>query len=183
MKIKSVLAAMLAIGIASTSSQTVASDSTVLTITGVMSHPNRAALDPFHDAFLKHKDKSFTKAYTFTRAALAALPQSKIVTNVEGWPAKVELEGPLLTDALAAAGIPADATLVATALDGYNVDLSPESRAAHQWVLAISANGTPMSIGGRGPVWLIYGTDGAAVSQDIEATWVWALYLLEANMP
>lgn len=179
----SVLAAVLVIGIASSSSPSTAADSPVLTVTGEMSHPNRAALDPFHDAFLKHKDKTFNTAYSFTRETLAALPQTKIVTNVEGWPAKVELEGPLLSDALAAAGVPANATIVATALDGYNVDLTPETRVAHQWVLAISANGTPLSIGGRGPVWLIYGTDGAAVSQDIEATWVWALYLLEANTP
>jgi hypothetical protein len=38
-----------------------------------------------------------------------------------------------------------------------------------------------LSIGGRGPVWLIHGTDGKAVSQDVEATWVWALYLMEVK--
>ena len=156
-------------------------DPPVLTITGEVSHPNRGALDPFHDAFLSHKDKTFTKAFAFTRSSLAGLPQIKISTNVETWPGKIELEGPRLVDALAAAGVAADATIVATALDGYNVELTPETISAHDWILAIDAQGTPLSIGGRGPVWLIHGTDGKAVSQDGEATWVWALYLLEVK--
>lgn len=175
-----IFAVILSIG-ANAAPSAIAAEPTVLTITGEMANPNRGALDPFHDAFLKHKDKAFTKAYAFTRTALAALPQTKIVTHVEGWPAKVELEGPLLSDALTAAGVAADATIVATALDGYNVDLSPQTRAENKWVLAITANGAPLAIGGRGPVWLLHGTDGKAVSQDIEATWVWALYLLEAQ--
>lgn len=153
----------------------------VLTITGEVAHPNRGALDPFHDAFMSHKDKTFTKAFAFTRPSLATLPQIKVSTNVETWPGKVELEGPRLSDALAAAGVAADATIVATALDGYNVELTPETRSAHDWILAINANGAPLSIGGRGPVWLIHGTNGKAVSQDVEATWVWALYLLEVK--
>jgi hypothetical protein len=153
----------------------------MLTIAGDVSHPNRGALDPFHDAFLSHKDKTFAKAFAFTRSALAALTQIKISTNVKGWPGKVELEGPRLRDALAAAGVATDATIVATALDSYNVELTPEERGAHDWILAINANGAPLSIGGRGPVWLIHGTDGKAVSQDEEATWVWALYLIEAK--
>lgn len=176
-----IFAMILATGAASTIGSAAGTEPTVLTITGEMANPNRAALDPFHDAFLKHKDKFFTKGFAFTRAALAALPQTKIVTHVEGWPDKVELEGPLLSDALTAAGVAANATIVATALDGYNADLTPETRTAHNWVLAITANGAPLSIGGRGPVWLIFGTDGKAVSQDVEATWVWALYLLEVQ--
>ncbi len=153
----------------------------ILTIAGEVSHPNRGALDPFHDAFLSHKDKTFAKAFVFTRSVLAALPQTKISTNVKGWPGKVELEGPRLLDALTAAGVATDATIVATALDSYNVELTPEERAAHDWILAINANGAPLSIGGRGPVWLIHGTDGKAVSQEEEATWVWALYLIEVK--
>lgn len=156
-------------------------DLPVLTIIGEVAHPNRGALDPFHDAFMSHKDKTFTRAFAFTRATLAGLPQIKISTNVETWPGKIELEGPRLVDALAAAGVAADATIVATALDGYNVELTPETRSAHDWILAINAQGAPLSIGGRGPVWLIHGTDGKAVSQDVEATWVWALYLLEVK--
>lgn len=177
----STLAMIIAIGIASSSNCLADPEPTVLTLTGEMANPNRGALDPFHDAFLKHKDKTFSKAFGFTRAALAALPKTKIVTHVDGWPAKVELEGPLLLDALTAAGVATDATIVATALDGYTVDITPEMRAAHDWVLAITANGAPLSIGSRGPVWLLYGTEGAAASQDVEATWVWALYLLEVK--
>lgn len=180
-KFLSIAMALAALLIAGTSSATAEPEPPVLTITGEVAHPNRGALDPFHDAFMSHKDKTFTKAFAFTRPSLATLPQIKVSTNVETWPGKVELEGPRLSDALAAAGVAADATIIATALDGYNVELTPETRSAHDWILAINANGAPLSIGGRGPVWLIHGTDGKAVSQDVEATWVWALYLLEVK--
>ena len=172
------IATLLIVGASSASAEP---EPPILTIAGEVSHPNRGAIDPFHDAFLSHKDKTFTKAFAFTRSSLEALPQIKISANVETWPGKIELEGPRLLDALAAAGVAADAAIVATALDGYNIELSPETRSAHDWILAINANGSPLSIGGRGPVWLIHGTDGKAVSQDVEATWVWALYLLEVK--
>lgn len=177
----SIAMAIFTLLIVGTASVAAENEAPILTIAGQVSHPNRGALDPFHDAFLMHKDKAFAKAFVFTRLALAALPQTKISTNVEGWPGKIELEGPRLIDALATAGVAPNATIVATALDGYNVELAPEARGAHDWILAINANGEPLSIGGRGPVWLIHGTDGKAVSQEEEATWVWALYLLEVK--
>lgn len=180
-KLLSIAMAFATLIIAGASSASAEPDPRILTITGEVSHPNRGALDPFHDAFMSHKDKTFTKAFAFTRSSLAGLPQIKISTNVETWPGKIELEGPRLVDALAAAGVATNATIVATALDGYNVELTPETRSAHDWILAINANGAPLSIGGRGPVWLIHGTDGKAVSQDVEATWVWALYLMEVR--
>lgn len=180
-KLLSILAAVAALAFASPSIARADSESPVLTIAGEVAKPNRGALDPFRDAFMMHKDKTFTQAFAFTRSALAALPQTKISTNVEGWPQKVELEGPTLRDALAAAGVADNAAILATALDGYNVDVTPEMRASHDWILAITADGAPLSIGGRGPVWLIHGTDGKPVSQEIEATWVWALYLIEVK--
>lgn len=173
--------AIVTLLIAGTASASDEREPPILTIAGELSRPNRGALDPFRDAFLMHKDKTFAKAFSFTRSALAAMSQIRISTNVEGWPGKIELEGPRLVDALAAAGVATDATIVATALDGYNVELTPEARGAHDWILAIDVNGAPLSIGGRGPVWLIHGTDGKAVSQEVEATWVWALYLLEVK--
>ncbi len=180
-KFLSVTMAAFALLIGGASNASAGPEPSSLTITGEISHPNRGALDPFRDAFLMHKEKTFAKAFAFTLSALAALPQTKISTNVEGWPGKIELEGPRLRDALAAAGVAPDATIAATALDGYNVELTPEEMASHDWILAVSADGVPLSIGGRGPVWLIHGTDGKAVSQEVEATWVWALYLLEVK--
>jgi hypothetical protein len=153
----------------------------ILTIAGKIGQANRGPLDEFRDAFLYHKDVKFEKAHAFTRAALAALPQKTITTRAEDWPAAVSLTGPSLADALAAAGVAADATVTATALDGYNVELSPEERAAHDWVLAISADGAPLSIGGRGPVWMLYGTGNETVSVDDEMRWVWAVYLIEVK--
>lgn len=153
----------------------------ILTLAGKMTNPNRGPLDEFRDAYLMHKDKKFTEAHAFTRSGLAALPQTKTAARAEGWPVMVELKGPRLSDALKAAGVAEDATIVATALDGYTVELTPDIRAAHEWILAIEADGAPIATGGRGPVWLIHGTDGKTVGPDIEATWVWALYVLEVK--
>ena len=180
-KLLSILAALAALTFANAPVALADSEPAVLTIAGNISKPNRGGLDQFFDAFMMHKDKTFTKAFAVTRSALAALPQTKISANVESWPGKVELEGPRLLDVLGAAGMGAESIITATALDGYNVDLGPEGRTDHNWILAITANGAPLAIGGRGPVWLIYDTEGKPVSQEVEATWVWALYLIEVK--
>lgn len=151
----------------------------IVTVIGSVT-PNRGVYDPFRDGYLKFRDKHFDKAFAFTREALAKLPQATITARAEGWPARVTLTGPRLADVLRAAGVPAEAKIVATALDGYNVDLLPSDRAAHDWVVAIDADGKPLGVGGRGPAWLLYDTKDATVGPDVEANWVWALFVLEA---
>lgn len=153
----------------------------VLTLTGKVGTTNRGPLDPFRDAYLAHKDVKFEKAFALTRPALAALPQKTITARAEDWPAAVTLSGPSLEDVLKAAGVAPDATVAVTALDGYTVTLTPKDRTGKAWVLAIAADGKALSIGGRGPVWLIHDTGGATVSTDVEANWGWAAYLIEVQ--
>jgi hypothetical protein len=74
-----------------------------------------------------------------------------------------------------------DAQIVATALDGYGVELSAADRRKANWVLAIEADGRPLSLGGRGPVWLLSDTQGKTVGPDIENNWVWSAFLIEAR--
>lgn len=153
----------------------------ILTLTGKVGTTNRGPLDPFRDAYLAHKDVKFDKAFALTRQALAALPQKTITARAEDWPAAVTLIGPRLEDVLKSAGVAPEATVAVTALDGYTVTLAPKDRAAHDWLLAIAADGKPLAIGGRGPVWMLYGTGDETVSVDDEMRWVWATYLIEVQ--
>ena len=158
-----------------------ADDGAVLTIAGAVGKSNRGAYDAFHDAFFKHHDKNFQKAFAFDRDALKALPQVKITANAEGWPGKVAASGPRLKDVLAAAGIDGKATVTAFALDGYGVDFTAAERDAHDWVVAIEADGKPLGLGGRGPTWIMYDTGNGKASTDEEAKWVWSVFVMTAE--
>ena len=50
------------------------------------------------------------------------------------------------------------------------------------WIVGIKANGAYLGIGGRGPVWVVYlPPDGATVTVDDEARWVWSVLLIEVR--
>ncbi|MFZ4809115.1 MAG: hypothetical protein ACOYLQ_17825 [Hyphomicrobiaceae bacterium] len=156
-----------------------AAEPAVVTLIGKVGTTNRGPFDPFRDAFLKFRDKKFDKAFAFTHEMLAKLPQVSVTARAEGWPAAVKATGPRLADVLKAAGVAADAKIAAGALDGYTIEFTPADRQAHDWIVAIDADGQPLAIGGRGPTWLIRDTAGAAVKPEVEAPWVWSLYIIE----
>ncbi|MCH1554991.1 MAG: hypothetical protein L7T26_02080, partial [Pseudomonadales bacterium] len=66
------------------------------------------------------------------------------------WPKSVTLEGPRLRDVLAAAGW-TGRQITTVALDGFAVEISVDDVAAHDWILALKADGDYLSVGGRGP--------------------------------
>ena len=148
---------------------------TLLTITGYISKTNRGPFDAFHDGFLNYHGKTFEKAFEFDAAALAALPQQVVRVKAEPWPRRVEMSGPLLADVLAAAGAEGK-PLLAYALDGYGAAMTPEQVAERRWVLASHADGKPLGIGGRGPLWLVYDTGDGTASVEEEAAWVWSVF-------
>jgi hypothetical protein len=79
---------------------------------------------------------------------------------------------------LAAAGA-ADRTVTVYALDNYGVKLSPKEVGAKDWVLAHTADGAPLAIGGRGPMWLAWDTSASGpATKEQEGQWVWAVYLV-----
>jgi hypothetical protein len=158
-----------------------ADDATFLTITGKIGKTNRGPSDPFLDGFTKYHDRHFDKAFAFTRAMLADLPQTTVTAQVIDWPKAIAATGPRLADVLAAAGVAKEAPVFLLTLDGYGVELSAADRAAHDWIVAIAADGRPLGIGGRGPVWVLYDSGGTSVGKDVEATWAWAVFLIEAR--
>lgn len=152
----------------------------VLTVIGDVAKPNRGPMDEFADALFSANSVEFDKAHAFTRAELAALPQKAVIANAEDWPAPVKLSGPSLADVMAAAGA-AGANISFTALDGYEIEFDPGEMAAHDWVLAIDADGKPLSIGGRGPAWLVYDTAEGKANADQEAHWIYSIFAIEAH--
>lgn len=156
-------------------------EAAVLTVIGAVSKTNRGAFDTFHDAFFKYHDRTFERAFAFDRNALGALPQATVTARAEGWSAAVRATGPRLKDVLAAAGVAETATVTAFALDGYGVEFTPAERAAHDWILAIDINGTPLGLGGRGPAWVLYDTGAGVATGAEEEAWVWSVFLLSAE--
>ena len=153
----------------------------MLTVTGNISVTNRRPYDPFFDAFFKHHDKTFKKAFAFDRAALEKLPQKTVNANAEGWPQAIEAKGPSLKDVLDAAGVKPDALVTIMSLDGYAVEFTPSERQSHGWIVAIEVNGKGLGIGGRGPAWLMYDTGGKAINADKEGKWVWSAFSITAQ--
>ncbi len=159
----------------------IAQDSpTLLTVYGNIVHSNRSASDPFFDSFLNHHDRTFEKAYEFNLNALSALNQNEIIARADGWADAVSLKGPSLKDVLEKTGV-VSKNITVTALDGYSVEFTFEELQNHNWILALYANGKPLSIGGRGPLWMTYDTGTGIANSDEEAKWVWSVFVIEVQ--
>ena len=126
----------------------------ILTITGNVMAPNRGPFEPFEDAIFSNMDIKFDKAFTFTLSDLKSLPQKKVQVQYKGWPREVVAVGPAITDVLKAAGAAGQKILV-QAIDGYAPEFTGEDIARNKMILALTADGKPLSLGGRGPIWLL----------------------------
>ncbi|WP_421693682.1 molybdopterin-dependent oxidoreductase [Aestuariivirga sp.] len=144
-----------------------AGEPVVLTVTGNVAHPNRGALDPFDDAVFAHLDVKFDKGFTFTLADLKALPQQTAKAKYNEWPREVTATGPSLADVLKAAGAEGKKILV-QAIDGYAPEFTADDVARGKLILAVEADGKPLAMGGRGPLWLFGPRDSFADQQDEE---------------
>lgn len=173
-----ILSALVLAALPAGTLQAAAAQPTVLTVIGAVGESNRPPFDPFADSLFAFNDLTFDEAYAFDRTALLALPQQSLVANATNWERAVSASGPSLSDVLKEAGVSPDAALTLIALDGYAVELDAAARKAKDWVLALSADGTALSIGGRGPLWLLYDTGGEAISDDGEAKWVYSVFTI-----
>lgn len=151
-----VFALLLAVGCLSTLAEALAAgaEPVILTVTGNVAHPNRGALDPFEDAVFAHLDAKFDKGFTFTLSDLQSLPQKTVTAKYEDWPREVTASGPLLADVLKAASAEGQRILV-QAVDGYAPEFTAGDVARGKMILALEAEGKPLALGGRGPLWLI----------------------------
>lgn len=144
--------------------QTIANEvgeAVILTITGNMTKHNRGPIDSFDDAVFAHLDVKFDKAYTFTLSELKSLPQKILKVRYKDWPREVVAVGPAITDVLKAAGAQGTKILVQS-IDGYAPEFTGEDIARDKLILALNADGKPLGLGGRGPIWLLGPPDSFA---------------------
>lgn len=128
-------------------------DPVILTVTGNVAHPNRGPFDPSEDVVFAHLDVKFDKAFTFTLADLRALPQRTVTAQYPEWPRPVTATGPSFADVLKAAGAEGK-KIMPQAADGYQPEFTGADIARDKMILAIEADGKPLAMGGRGPVWV-----------------------------
>lgn len=97
-------------------------------------------------------------AAQFDRAQLEALGLRELSTSnpfVEGLQ---HYEGILFSDLLDLVGAEGS-TVVATALDGYSIDIPIEDVRAFPIIVAIKWNGKIMRVRNKGPLWIVYPVD------------------------
>jgi len=152
----------------------------VLTVAGNIAKVNRGPSDPLLDPFLAYHEKSFEAAAEFDRAMLQDLGLQEVELTYEGWPETTRFAGPRLADLLGLVGARGGAVTV-TALDGFAVDIAAEELAERDWIVALERDGRPLGIGGRGPLWIVYGVTGSVASHDDEARWPWAVFYIEVH--
>ena len=152
----------------------------VLTIGGAVKYANRAPFDAFDDAFLNAHEYSFERAAAFDVAMLEKLGTVKTTIKAEPWPRAVTLEGPRLIDVLMAAGW-TGSQITTVALDGFAVEITAADLAAHDWILALKADGAPLGVGGHGPAWIVYQVPNGKATAADESRWPWAVFYIAAE--
>lgn len=162
----------------------------LLTVTAASLRANRGPLDPALDQMMHKQGIHFTSAHGFTYAALTQLAQQTIRPTLEYDAKPHTLRGPLLLDVLARSGAAVgDMTvLVLRAVDGYNVEVSGEQARTRRMIVATHLDGSPMPLGGLGPLWAVYDADRVPAMAALPlaqrfAACPWALYHVEVRVP
>ena len=164
---------------ASAAELTAADGPVVLTIAGEIENTNRSSFDAFKDPFINYHERPFEKAAEFDVTMLEALGMHEIEVSYEDWPEPVNLAGPRLKDVLAAVGAEPD-EMVVLALDGFAVDFTGDDLDKEDWIVAIKQDGEYMSVGQRGPAWVVFDPgDDKAITAEEEGTWPWAAFFIE----
>lgn len=157
----------------------------LLTVTGAITRTNRGPMDPVLDLMMAKQKLAFQKAHAFDFAALSAMPSIRLRPTLEYDKRRHELQGPLLTTVLQAAGA-TGRQLALRAVDGYAPVLSVADAGKYRFIIATHLDGQPMPLGGLGPLWAVYEPDAfpdmAAKPLDQRfAQCPWALFHIEVQ--
>jgi hypothetical protein len=112
-------------------------------------------------------------------ADLKALPQRSVTVRYADWPREVTATGPGIAAVLKAAQAEGKKVLV-QASDGYAPEFTAEDIAKDKMILALEADGKPLALGGRGPLWLLGPTDSFA-GQDGESGFAFAVIRIDVQ--
>jgi len=161
---------------------------TLLTVSGLIGAGNRGALDPALDQMMAKQKIKFDKAQAFDFAALAAMPAVTIKPTLEYDNKPHTLKGPLLADVLKASGVKLNdkTTVFARAVDGYAAQITAAELSKYRFIVATHMDGQPLSLGGLGPLWVVYDADRfpdmAAKPVAARFAWCpWATYHVEVK--
>ena len=127
----------LALLILSGVTPTLADETVVLTVTGRIAGPGGAT------------------TIDYTMAELERLGFETVVTTTPWTDGPVTFEGVPATALMAAVGASGQ-TVRASALNDYVADIPVSDFARHQVLFAVRANGAPMQVRDKGPIWIIY---------------------------
>lgn len=144
----------------------------ILTVTGDIAGSNRPPFDRDNDLFFAFHGREFETAAEFDRAALEALGMHEVTVELDNTPIKVT--GPRLMDVLDAVGVTGQ-PLTALALDGYQVEMTPEDVKNYDWIVGLKRNGRYLAMGQRAPIWIV----PSHVAGNL--TWPWGVFLIEVG--
>lgn len=127
-------------------------------------------------------NRNSEKGARFDMPMLRALPSVTIDTHTSVTDGVQRFEGFLLRDLLGGLGA-AGATIRASALNDYSVDIPMADIEKFDVIVAHSMNGAPLSPRDKGPLWIVYPRDQHPELQDIryDYRWVWQLSALEVE--
>lgn len=118
----------------------------------------------------------------FSLDELRAMPQTTIVTENEFTDGKVEYRGPLVRDVLERLALNQADTIRFTAVNDYYVDIPTSDFTRFDAILALEADGKPLSRRDKGPIWLMYPiSDHDALQAPIYVNrLIWQIYRIES---
>ena len=164
----------------------------MLTISGPGVQGNRGKPQPVTDHMLQTHGYQFESAWACGLDALNSLEQHTLKTTLEYDNAEHSLQGPLLENVLQASGVDiAQAMaqghwLTLQGIDGYRSQLPLAQAVRWRMLLATQLDGTPLSIGGLGPLWASFAPQHIdelkqlPLKQRFTAA-VWGLYYIQIS--
>lgn len=152
----------------------------VVTVTGDITHANRDSIDPFVDRLFGARGESFPEGVELDLTFLGRMEQRRRTVRYPSWPRPVTVEGPLLSEVIAAAD-PTGSVVVAYSLGGTTTAIPLEEIRRHPIILAIRADDRFLGIGGRGPTWIVYPWDDPAMASRPEPAGLWGIYRLDVR--
>ncbi len=114
---------------------------------------------------------------------LATMQQTTVVTETEFTDGKVAFTGPLVRDVLEKLGLDKLETVRFVAANDYYVDIPTSDFAQFPVILAMEADGQPLTRRDKGPLWLMYPiSDYAALKDPIYLRrLIWQVVRIEAQ--
>ena len=138
------------------------SGSVMLTIDGAIEHANATTASG--------------DAAQFDRAMLEALENATVATTTDWTDGVRRFSGPLASAVLDQVGAKG-ATVLATALNDYAVEIPISDFRKYPVILAMTMDGKPLSRRDKGPLWIVYPRDDYAelATPETNTKWIWQL--------